>query len=132
MIEIFVLCSMLFLHIVADFNLQGMLGNLKCADWWKENYPDEMYKNDYITALFLHAFSWTFMTLLPLAVYGLLTGHLEHPYADFWWIALILNFVAHLTIDDAKANLRCLNLTQDQVLHFIQIVITWLFWLNFE
>lgn len=42
------------------------------------------------------------------------------------WIVLIVNMVMHAIIDDLKANRRKLNLIQDQTIHLIQIVATWL------
>ena len=36
---IFLICF--FLHIVADFNLQGMLKDLKQKSWWEKNYERE-------------------------------------------------------------------------------------------
>ena len=34
-----ILIIMIFLHIVDDFYLQGVLAKFKQKDWWKENYP---------------------------------------------------------------------------------------------
>ena len=62
---------MLFMHIVDDYYLQGILAKMKQRSWWEENAPQEKYKHDYKVALFMHAFSWTFMIMLPLLiVYG--------------------------------------------------------------
>ena len=58
--------TMIFLHIVDDYYLQGILAQMKQKKFWKEQTPDELYKYDYIWALIMHAFSWTFMIMLPL------------------------------------------------------------------
>ena len=60
------LLTMLFCHIVDDYYLQGWLASAKQKLWWEKNVPDKLYKNDYIMALCEHAFSWTFMIMLPL------------------------------------------------------------------
>jgi len=68
--KIFILLSMIFLHIIDDYKLQqGVLANLKQKKWWKEQKEYKwMYKYDYIPALLNHAFSWTFMIMLPIAI----------------------------------------------------------------
>ena len=66
--KIFLLFAMIFCHIVDDYYLQGILANLKQKAWWQKNAPAAMYENDYKVALFMHAFSWAFMIMLPLVV----------------------------------------------------------------
>lgn len=110
--------SMVFLHIIADFNLRGFLANAKQISWWKENYPDKMYEYDWIISMIIHSFMWTFMVLLPLMF-----------IADFkingeFVIVFISNMILHGMCDHAKANLKKINLTQDQVFHLVQIIIT--------
>lgn len=100
------------LHVVADFNLQGMLGNLKQKSWWQQNYSDEMYKGDYKTAGWVHACSWAALTFLPFCT------------TRFYFWAVAVNAVIHYFIDDQKANKRTINLTVDQFMHFAQIVLT--------
>ena len=56
-----ILFSMLFLHLIADYNLQGVLAQFKQKKWWKENYPDATYKNDWMIALVEHSFMWSFL-----------------------------------------------------------------------
>lgn len=99
----------LLLHFVADFNLQGMLKDLKQKVWWEKNYPDKKYRYDYQTAGWIHAFMWSIFTFLPFVT---------HPYYE--WIVMI-NAVIHYVIDNFKANELKLSLTQDQVLHLVQI-----------
>jgi hypothetical protein len=68
MVEIFILLSMLFMHIVDDYYLQGILASMKQKSWWQklESYKD-FYKYDYIVALIMHSFSWAFMVMMPIA-----------------------------------------------------------------
>ena len=68
-LKIILLLGMLFCHIVDDYYLQGWLASAKQKSWWKDNAPDELYKNDYIMALCEHAFSWTFMNMLIPTIY---------------------------------------------------------------
>lgn len=121
--KILVLFAMMFCHIVNDYNLQGWLANAKQKQWWKENVPQEIYKNDYLMALFEHAFSWAFMVEIPVWVYmiainkGVLLTTL---------FVCVFNTVLHAYIDDLKANKMAINLVQDQIYHFAQILVTWL------
>ena len=117
---IFVLLLMIFCHIVDDYYLQGILASLKQKDWWKEHAPDKMYKYDYQMALFMHSFSWSFMIMLPLAVfYGFMINWL-------FIVLFICNLIIHAVVDNLKANKKKLNLTEDQIIHLIQIVATFL------
>ena len=119
--NIFILLTMIFLHIIDDYKLQaGVLAFLKQKTWWKEQkeYKD-MYKYDYIPALIMHAFSWAFMIMLPIAF------ALEFNIG--WWvIAYIINIAIHAFVDDLKANRYKINLVVDQSIHIAQIIITWL------
>ena len=116
----FILLAMIFLHIIDDYKLQGILANMKQKKWWREQkeYKD-LYKNDYLMALVEHAFSWTFMIMLPIAF--------TLSFNIGWWLAAyIINFTIHAFVDDLKANKFKINLVTDQLIHLGQIVITWL------
>lgn len=125
---IYMLCllaAMLFCHVWDDYGRQGILASMKQRSWWEKNAPDALYKNDYKMALYEHAFSWAFMITLPLLVYGVLVSNL-------WLCGLVVvsyipNTLYHAHIDDLKANQHKINLIQDQVNHFAQIFVTWLF-----
>lgn len=122
---ILVLFSMIFCHIVDDFYLQGLLGSLKQKEWWEKNAPQKLYKNDYIMALFLHGFSWSFMVMLPIMIYMICTGmELSVNYV----IPYFVNMVSHIVVDDEKANKKEINLIQDQLTHLVQILATWGIW----
>ena len=121
---IFILFAMIFLHIIDDFKLQiGVLNNMKQKKWWKEQKEyNDMYKHDYIIALITHSFSWAFMIMLPIAF-----------ITDFQlgWLVLLypINAIVHGITDHLKANLYKINLIQDQIIHYIQIVLTWIVFL---
>lgn len=108
--SLFLVC--LLLHFIADFNLQGMLGNLKQKKWWKANYPSPLYKYDYITSGIIHAVYWGILTFLPFVL---------NPW--FCYVVLV-NGLIHYTIDHFKANRLSISLMADQVLHMVQIGVT--------
>ena len=112
---------MLFMHILDDYCLQAFcLNNLKQKSWWRrqEKYSP-LYKNDYIMALIMHAFLWSFMISIPGIV--LVPGFFE----SYWFIVVIvLNTFIHAAIDHIKANKFMINLVTDQLIHISQIVLT--------
>ena len=67
---ILLLIGMLFLHIVDDYYLQGVLASMKQKSWWEKNCPNSFYKNDYMMALLEHAFSWAVMIHIPIIIYS--------------------------------------------------------------
>ena len=102
--KLFVFFSMIFLHIVDDYYLQGWLANAKQKLWWEQNAPDKKYRYDYILALIMHSFSWAFMIMLPVAVYLRFR-------IDFWFTTfLALNLIVHAVVDHLKANAKVINL----------------------
>ena len=117
------LFAMLFCHIVDDYYLQGWLASAKQKKWWEKNSPDELYKHDYIIALAEHAFSWSFMIHLPVVITFIILGTPLHRV----FISYIVNWLIHMFVDNLKANWLKINLIQDQIIHFIQIIITWWF-----
>lgn len=118
--KIFILLTMVFLHIIDDYKLQGILASMKQKKWWREQkeYKD-LYKNDYLIALAMHSFSWTFMIMLPIA-FSLNFN------IGYWLLAYIANWRVHTFVDDLKANKFKINLITDQLIHLGQIIITWL------
>ena len=114
----FVFLSMIFLHIVDDYYCQGLLTNLKQRKWWEENAPDKMYRYDYIWALLMHSFSWSFMVMLPLALF------VKFEIGIPWLIVFAANIAIHGFVDHLKANKRVINLWTDQIIHIAQIGIT--------
>ena len=117
----FILLAMIFLHIIDDYKLQGILASMKQKKWWREQKEyKELYKNDYIMALVEHSFSWTFMIMLPIAF------HLQFQLDTIFLILFAINVFVHALIDNEKANKFTINLVTDQLIHLTQIVITWL------
>ena len=116
------LLFMIFFHILDDWVLQGKLGLMKQKSWWRaqSEYKD-MYKYDYIVALITHAFSWTFMIMLPIAY--ILNWQISIGFV----IAFLVNLFMHAIVDDLKANRKKINLIVDQAIHIIQIVATFCF-----
>ena len=123
MSKVFVVLLMLFCHIVDDYYLQGVLASMKQKKWWEKNSPEEIYKYDYIAALLMHSMSWSFMTMLPLAIYS----HFE--VGVLFALVFMINVIFHFVIGNAKANLKKINLIQDQLCHMVQIVVTALIFL---
>ena len=120
--NLFVLILMIFCHIVDDYYLQGWLASAKQKQWWMDNAPDKLYRFDYIWALLMHSFSWSFMIMLPIAIFQ---GF------DVNWVfglMLVINTAVHAFVDNLKANVKVINLWVDQSIHMLQIIYTfWLF-----
>ena len=125
MIYIFSLLAMIFLHIVGDYYLQGVLAKMKQRQWWENNAPDKEYRFDYIPALIAHAFSWTFMIMLPAVVAMWILGA-EASSIFMYCFIFVINWIVHALTDHAKANEKSINLIVDQCVHFVQIIWTWL------
>lgn len=117
--KILILIAMIFCHIVDDYYLQGWLASAKQKSWWENNAPDELYKHDYLAALFMHSFSWTFMIMLLPTIYVVINGGVWSP------LLFISNLIIHMIVDDLKANKKKINLIQDQTVHIVQIFATW-------
>lgn len=116
--KLFILFVMFFAHIVDDYYLQGILASLKQKTWWENQKSYKpMYKYDYIVALIMHAFSWSFMISLPILYLG---------FTKWIAVAIILNTIIHGIVDDFKANKYKINLIVDQSIHIVQIIITWI------
>lgn len=119
---LFVLASMFFMHVVADFNLQGIMASMKQKTWWQkqEGYDEEDNGNDYKFPLFWHSLQWSFCIMLPLFI----ADNLKINVVSL--IFFCLNACCHYIIDDAKANKHCINLVSDQFIHLLQIIGTFI------
>lgn len=116
---VYILLAMIFLHILDDFCLQGILASMKQRVWWiRQGGYNRIYKNDYIISLIIHSFSWSFMFMLPLMILGMN----EYIYL----VLFILNVLLHTIVDHMKCNKLRINLVQDQLFHLFQIVITFI------
>ena len=115
---VLILFAMIFLHIVDDYYLQGILAKMKQKAWWEENAPQEQYKRDYKVALVMHAFSWSFMIMIPYIFIGV--------NECVACATVLANTTIHAIVDDLKANKKKINLIQDQTVHILQVYVTWL------
>lgn len=118
MSKLFVIALMIFCHIIDDYRLQGILASMKQRSWWEENYPERLYKYDYIMALAMHSISWSFMIMLPVAAY------MGFRPTNIFFIMMVANSAIHAIVDDLKANRHKINLIVDQSVHMIQIIVT--------
>ena len=133
---ILMLISMLFLHVFADFHLQGILANMKQRKWWEKrikNFENSSYINDYRISLGAHAFEWAFMMMLPCGIASWCCIQADYSWKPvfmtlFYALLVLLNMIAHYCIDNAKANKNEINLVGDQILHIMQVLITWTLW----
>ena len=120
--KIFVLLAMIFCHVMDDYRLQGILANMKQRSWWTKNAPGRLYVHDHLMALGMHAFSWAFMAMLPIAIYQ----HFE--VGVFFVVLMLANIMIHAFVDDLKANKGIINLVTDQSIHLAQILCTFATW----
>lgn len=121
---IFVLIAMLFSHVFDDYVLQGCLANLKQKRFWENDDigKNPKYRYDYICALIMHSISWSFCTMLPIALFiGL--NSITFDFA----ICFAINVAVHAITDDLKANKLKINLIEDQSVHMIQIALTFVY-----
>lgn len=123
--KIIVLISMLYLHILDDFKLQGILANFKQKEFWEKNYPDELYKYDYIVSLFIYALQWAISVSIPIIVY-LYFNNMLNVYSVDIGIFILGNMTIHAYVDNLKANKHEISLVEDQIFHLLQIIVTWL------
>ena len=123
MSELFTILSLMFLcHLLADYPLQGWLAQAKNKSYWK----DTQTPNDWFMALICHSAMWGIMIYLPIFFIGEIDfgGWVE----SLFWLTLPLNIILHFIIDNAKSNKHRINLIIDQCFHFLQITITWSFY----
>ena len=119
----FVFVWMLFMHVLDDYRLQGILASMKQKSWWKkQDGYTPFYEWDYLPALFCHSISWSFMIMLPLAVYYSFNVN------GVFISTFIVNALWHAVMDNTKANLKTTNLVIDQLFHLLQIVTTFAFY----
>lgn len=125
-IILFWICFLL--HLLADFNLQGILADMKQERWWNKqidkllsagriprHFHPYRYKDDYLVALWIHALMWSIITFGMLAL-------IVSPIALS--IIILVNAAIHAIIDDCKANMYLINLEQDQIMHLVQVAVT--------
>lgn len=122
---IIVLLAMIFLHIKYDFN-QGIVAYLKQKSWYKKNgYTSYMYRRDHIIGLFTHSIMWAIYIQIPPLVYELFYNYSEKKIIASLIVFILVNTFVHATVDDQKANKKNISLFTDQVIHYMQILLTW-------
>ena len=121
--NLFIILLMVFCHIIDDYYLQGWLASAKQKTYWEDNAPDKMYRFDYLWALLIHSFSWSFMVMLPIAF------TMSFNITTLFVYIFLANITVHAVTDDAKANKRLINLWVDQIIHLCQIGLTALIFL---
>lgn len=108
-----ILVLMLLGHLVADYTLQGWLADGKQKSWWTKTCGGaDKYKHDYIAALVCHSLYWSIFVCAPFYA------------SNHFLLAIILNTAVHAVVDDLKANQKRINLVQDQLIHIVQILLT--------
>ncbi len=116
---ILALTLMILGHLIADHTLQqGWLWQAKRKDYWADK--GDKFRHDYIAALACHCAMWGILVFLPLTFFSEELG--------LFWLALPINIAIHYVVDDLKANRKAINLWQDQLIHLIQILATWVLW----
>ena len=111
------------LHLIADYCLQGCLANMKQKSWWEEQFEKfnvdekhrELYKDDWEVGLYCHAMMWSIVTFIPLIFLVNTTT---------FSMIIVTNMFIHKVTDDLKANEKIFSLFNDQVIHFLQVMIT--------
>ena len=137
--KIFILIVMIFLHIIEDFHLQGILANMKQKIWWeKELIKSHMYysektwkkyKYDYVISLIVHSLENAIFVTLPIIIndlYYTFTVNKDNKLWIAWLLDIWLIGYTHYDIDDLKCNRMKINLIIDQLLHFVMIAFIWL------
>ena len=122
--NLFLLLLMIFCHIVDDYYLQGWLASAKQKKWWEENAPQKLYKYDYLWALLMHSFSWSFMIMFP--IFFVSNFHVTGTMLSFF----LCNMFIHAFTDNLKANEFKINLWHDQLIHMCQVGVTWLLYVG--
>lgn len=129
MYECLLLMTMIFFHIIKDFKTQGILAKMKQKSFYDEyRYKVNMYRYDYIAALLVHAFSWTFMVHIPAITYLILMGKWSTFESALvaYLIFFIMHMLIHALVDHLKANVYFINLIEDQIIHLLQIFFIWI------
>lgn len=115
---IFVFVLMVLLHIISDYLVQNeFMAKYKQKINWKSCIDeDKKYRYDYVVVLLIHSLSWSIITFFPILFL--------YKSMPIYLTLVICNYLVHSIIDNMKANLLCINLITDQVLHLLQIITT--------
>lgn len=134
---VYIALTVLAMHVVADFLLQGVMASMKQRIWWVNELLKlrqdadgklprviwDVYKHDYIVALLAHSYLWSFCILIPIGIYMAALGTLIASTPTI--IAFLFgNAIVHAIIDHLKANVGAICLVDDQIMHLGQLGIT--------
>jgi len=116
--------TILFFHIIADYNLQGVLAQMKSVRFWKDLKERESKRKDgfkisikdWIMPMIEHSFMWSFIVHLPIMMF-----YKINPITIV--SSIIIHTCFHMLIDSCKANTNDINLIADQLFHMLQIII---------
>lgn len=123
------LLIMIFVHVIVDFRLQGILAEFKCKSYWADKYTEDelntKYHNDYKISLLCHAMSWSAAVTLPVMWFTATDIYMYNMpgIPGVMFIAFAINTAIHYYVDDLKANKHKIGLFVDQIIHFAQIIL---------
>ena len=122
------LIAMIWCHLDNDFRKQGILASMKQKSWWEQQdgYNDT-YEFDYIAALWTHAIWWGIELHIPVIAYIWYKSKLTPTRIVLLVFVMVVQIATHKIIDDAKANLKLINLVIDQSLHVFQIFVSFVY-----
>lgn len=106
---------MIFCHFIFDCYFQTNK-TMKNKQWWKKRHDKSMKQYNYLIGLMIHSFVWSFGILLPFTFVN----------KELNYVLLIMNTLIHAIVDNLKTNEKRLSSVQDQILHIVQIIITFL------
>jgi len=121
------LVAMLWCHLDNDFRKQGILASMKQKSWWEQQDAyddDDLGKYDYATALWAHAIWWGIELHIPAIIYIWYKDRLTPLGVWVLLTLIVVQIMIHKSVDDAKANLKLIDLTIDQMLHVFQILLS--------
>jgi hypothetical protein len=116
--------TILFFHIIADYNLQGVLAQMKFVRFWKDLKERESQRKDgfkistkdWLMPMIEHSFMWSFIVHLPIIMF-----YSINPITIIF--SIIIHTCFHMLIDSLKANTNDINLIADQLFHMLQIIL---------
>lgn len=110
--------KMLFMHCIGDYSLQGeFLSSAKRKSFWINNNDENINYLEHYVILFIHSYIWSFCINMPL--FHLLSSNKII-------FSILLNCIIHMIVDNLKVNKKVISLLTDQLLHLVQIIITYL------
>lgn len=117
--SLYILAFMFFMHCIGDYTLQGdFLSAAKRKEFWLNIDSNKKDTFAYLAILSVHAFIWSFCIHIPILSLISKSNNVV--------ISIFINFIIHIFIDDLKANRNKITLCVDQIMHILQILITYI------